>query len=69
MDRYIYVKSNRSDKFLTDKEVYKFKVHLKVSLPLMEVWKIGLTEFYAPDTTTCRYEWGDIKQMSMRREY
>jgi hypothetical protein len=54
MDRYIYFKSDSSDTYFTDNQVYKFKAHSDASLPLMGFWKIGLTEFYATDTTTAR---------------
>jgi len=49
MDRYLYIKSNDSDSYFSDNQVYRFKVHLNVPLPLHGMWKVALTEFYAEE--------------------
>lgn len=47
MDRYLYVRSDESDRYFSDNEVYKFKVHLHLPLTLKGFWKVGLLEFHA----------------------
>ena len=50
MDRYVYIKSDESDRYFSENQVYKFKVHLKVPLVFSGFWKVGLIEFHAKMT-------------------
>ena len=54
MERYIYVKSNESDKYFSDNKVCRFKVHLSLPLTLDGKWKVALTEFYASNQVRSR---------------
>lgn len=47
MDRYVYVKSDESDRYFPDNKAYKFRVHLSTPLIFDGFWKIALVEFYA----------------------
>lgn len=44
MDRFVYVKSDESNNYFPENEVYRFKVHLKVPLSFSGFWKVGLME-------------------------
>lgn len=48
-DRYIYVKSNESDRYFVGNTTYKFKVQLKLPLYFYGKWKVGLVQFHATE--------------------
>lgn len=54
MDRYLYVKSDESDHYFTQNQVYHFKVHLKVPMYLSGFWKVGLVEFQGQRSSKAR---------------
>ena len=54
MDRYLYIKSNASEQYFSNNQVYQFKVHLHVPLSLQGMWKVGLVEFHAEINTKVR---------------
>ena len=72
MDRYIYIRSDESDVYFSDNQVYRFKVHLNLPLSLHGIWKVALTEFYAIDesksktkTTDALYIYTDLCKESI----
>lgn len=54
MDRYVYVKSDESNNYFPENEVYRFKVHLKVPLSFSGFWKVGLMELQVKKTSKSR---------------
>lgn len=54
MDRYLYIRSDESEAYFSDNQVYRFKVHLSLPLVLNGHWKVALTEFYALDESKSR---------------
>jgi hypothetical protein len=54
MDRYLYIKSDESNDYFSDNQVYRFKVHLSLPLLLNGKWKVGLAEFYTADNSKSR---------------
>lgn len=49
MDKYVYIKSDQSDKLFVTNEPYCFRVQLKLPLYLTGSWKVGLVEFHATE--------------------
>lgn len=67
MDKYLYIKSDESNAYFSDNEVYRFRIHLNKPLTLHGSWKVALTEFYAFDdtksktnTTSALYVYSDL---------
>jgi hypothetical protein len=54
MDKYLHIKSDDSDYYFSDNEVYRFKVHLNMPLTLNGKWAVALIEFNAVDVSMSR---------------
>ena len=59
MDKYLYIKSDESDAYFSDNQVYRFKIHLDLPLSLNGSWKVALTEFYAADDSKSKSKTAD----------
>lgn len=54
MDRYVYIKSDDSNSYFSDNQVYKFKVNLPARMLLQGMWKVALMEFHVSENSKVR---------------
>ena len=60
MERYLYIRSDESTAYFSDNKVYRFKVHLSLSLSLNGIWRLALAEFRTVEDSKSKLKSVDV---------